>query len=216
MDKCQSAGKVVVCQVGKILTQLEARQHTLIYNVLARQRADVEVFVLNTTLNALADKIQRALEIRHTVVCNAGNKQLLYVRLASQCRLAEAVGICRNVAQVHKRQPLALYLLNHYAQYVLLLSLILRQEDESRSVFSLFRNRYSLQENKLMRYLQHYSGSVACLVVGTLGTAVSHVLEHFQGVVNKFMALVSMYVDNHAHAACVMLVFRIIQSFSHN
>ena len=92
MDKSQSAGKVVVCQVRKILTQLEARQHTLIYNVLARQRADVEVFVLNTALNALADKIQRALEIRHTVVRNAGNKQLLYARLASQCRLAEAVG----------------------------------------------------------------------------------------------------------------------------
>ena len=67
-----------------------------------------------------------------------------------------------------------------------------------------------------MRYLQKDAGTVAGLVVGALGPAVAHILEHLEGVVYQIMALVAMDIDNHAHATGVVLVVRVVQSFIHS
>ena len=210
MYQGQSAGEVFVGQVGIILAQLQAGQHTFIYDVLGRQRAHVEVLVFHAALYALADDVKRALELRHTVVRDARNEELLDVRLARQGGRSETVWLRGNVAQVHQRQAFALYLLNHHAQYVLLTGGVLGQKHQSRAILSLLRHWYSLKKYELVGYLQHYARAVAGLVVGTLSTAVAHVLEHLQRVVHEFVALASMDVDNHSYAARVVLVATVI------
>ena len=72
-----------------------------------------------------------------------------------------------------------------------------------------------MKKYELVGYLQHYTRTVAGLVVGSFGAAVAHVLEYFQRIVNQFVALIAMNVDNHSDAARVVLVLGIIQSISH-
>ena len=64
-----------------------------------------------------------------------------------------------------------------------------------------------MQQNKLMRYLQKDAGTVAGLVVGALGTAMLHVFEHFQRLVDKFVRLISMNIDKHSNTTRIMFVF---------
>ena len=81
-------------------------------------------------------------------------------------------------AQVHQRQPLALYLLNHHAQNLLLLLFLFGQEYQARAVLSLLGHGDALQQDKLMGNLHHDACAVARLVA-CLGTTVLHVLQHF-------------------------------------
>ena len=90
--------------------------------------------------------------------------------------------------------------------------LVLGQEHKTCAVFSLFGHGNSLQENELVRYLQHDARAVAGLVVGSFGTTVAHVLKHAQGIVNQLMALVAMYVHHHADTASVVLIGGVVQS----
>ena len=71
-------------------------------------------------------------------------------------------------------------------------------------------NGNSLQQNELMRYLDHDSGSVATLVVGGLGSTMLHVLKQRQGLIHKLVRLVSLKIDHHAYTAGIMLVLRIV------
>ena len=52
--QCQSARKIIVRQIGEIATQLAAGQHAFIDDVLARQRADVEILAIHAIFNSLA------------------------------------------------------------------------------------------------------------------------------------------------------------------
>ena len=61
-----------------------------------------------------------------------------------------------------------------------------------------------------MRYLNHDSGSVTTLVVGSLGSTMLHILKQCQGLVNKLVCLVSLQVDHHAYTTGIMLVLRVI------
>ena len=194
---------------------MHARQHALVYNVLARQRAHVEVAVGHAALYALAYLVERALEGGHAVVGDARYEHLPYGRLGLQGGLAKALGACGHCAQVHQREPLALNLLDHPRQYGCLSLPVLGQEHQPRAILALLGHGYALQQYELVGYLQHNASPVASLVVCALGTAVAHVLEHLQGVVNKLMAFVAVYVNHHPHAACVVLVGCIIQSFFH-
>ena len=116
---------------------------------------------------------------------------------------------------MHQLQSLALYFLNHYAEDVLLPLLIFRKKNKSSAVFSLLRHRYSLQQNKLVGYLQHDTRAIAGLVVCTLCTAVAHILEHFQRIVDQIMAFVAVDVNHHTYATGIVFVGCIIQSISH-
>ena len=111
---------------------------------------------------------------------------------------------------MHQVEPLALYLLNHDAQYLLLPDRILGQEHQSRAVVSLLGHGYSLQEDKFMRYLQHDAGTVAGFSVCALSPSVPHVLQHLQRTVHQFVALVSPDVHHHTHTTSVMLVFGVV------
>ena len=63
-----------------------------------------------------------------------------------------------------------------------------------------------------MRNLEHDARTIACAAVGTFGTTVTHVFQHFQCIVYQFMALVTMNVHYHTHAASVVLVGGVIQA----
>jgi hypothetical protein len=61
-----------------------------------------------------------------------------------------------------------------------------------------------------MRYLDHYSGTVTTLVIGSLGSAVLHVLKQRQRLIHQLVRLVSLQIDHHAYSAGIMLVLGII------
>ena len=62
-----------------------------------------------------------------------------------------------------------------------------------------------------MGYLNHYTGTVACLV-SRLGSSVLHVLQYLQCIVHQFMALSAVDIHNHTYTTRVMLILALIQS----
>ena len=52
----------------------------------------------------------------------------------------------------------------------------LGQEDQTGSVLTLLRDGNTLQQDKLMGDLHHDARAIACLIIGTLCAAVTHVL----------------------------------------
>ena len=178
MHQCQARGEVLVAEVGEVFAHLHAREHTFIYNILAAQAHDVEVGIVHPSLDTLTDEVEDAVELRLAFLRDAGHEQLLDVGLHRAGALAQAVGVRRHRPQVHQRQSLALYLLDDDGQDVLLPRGILRQEHESRAIVPLFGNGNALQQDELVRNLQHDARTVARLPVGALGPAVAHVLQH--------------------------------------
>ena len=65
--------------------------------------------------------------------------------------------------------------------------------------------------SRINSYLQHDAGAVAGLIVGTLGAAVLHVLQHLEGGIYQFVRLVAVNVHYHAHAAGIVLVGGVVQ-----
>ena len=92
---------------------------------------------------------------------------------------------------------------------------VLGQEYQSCAVLTLFGDGNTLKQYKLVWNLQHDTCTVASLVVCSLCTSVAHVLENFQSIVYKLMALVTVDVNHHAYTASVVLVRGIIQSICH-
>ena len=76
---------------------------------------------------------------------------------------------------MHQLQTLSFYLLNHHRQNLLLLLLLLRQEYKTRAILSFLRYRNTLQQDKLMRNLQHDACTIARLVA-CLCTSMLHIL----------------------------------------
>ncbi len=130
-------------------------------------------------------------------------------RLHPPCRLAEYLRTGGHCAQVHQLQALALYLLNHHRENLLLRRLVLGQEHESRAVLSLLWHGDALQQDELMRYLEQDTRAVARLVA-RLGTTVLHVLQHLQRLVHQFVALAAVDVHHHAYATGVVLILWLI------
>ena len=110
---------------------------------------------------------------------------------------------------MHQLQSLALYLLDHHRENLLLLLLLLWQKNQPRAVLSLLWHWNTLQQNELVRNLQHDACTVACLVA-RLGPSVLHVLQYAQCLVHQFVALASVDVHHHAYAACVVLILWLI------
>ena len=115
---------------------------------------------------------------------------------------------------MHQLQTLALNLLNHDGENLLLTGLILRQENQTSTVFSLFGYRDALKKNKLVWNLQQDAGSVAGLAVSALGATMSQILQHFQCIVNQLMTFTSVDIHHHTYAARVVLVGTVVQSIS--
>ena len=96
-------------------------------------------------------------------------------------------GAGRHIAQVHQRQSFFLYFFNDDAQDSCPVFLIFRKKKQSCSVFPFFGNGDALQQDELVRYLQHDAGAVSGLVVGAFRSAMTHILQYFQCGFNQFV-----------------------------
>ena len=206
VNQCQTACKIIIGQIRIVLTQLEAAQHTLIYDVRIRQRTDIEIRIADSFLDTLTDEIEGALEDRHLIIGNTRDEHLFDGRFVAQCSLTQTVWVGRHIAEMHQLQSLALNFLNHDREDILLFLLVLRQEDETRSVFSLLRHRDTLKKNKLMWNLEHDTGTITRLVIGTLSTTMAHVFEYLQGVIDQLMTLVTVDIHHHTYATRIVLI----------
>ncbi len=206
VNECQTACEIIIGQVRIVLTQLEAAQHTLIYNVLIGERTDIEIWIGDTFLDALTNQIKCALEDIHLVVGNTGDEHLFDGRLIRQGCLTETIRVGRHVAEVHQLESLTFDFLDHDGEDVLLFLLVLRQEDEARTIFSLFWHWDTLKKNKLMWNLEHDTCAVTRLVVGSLSTTMAHVLKNLQGVIDQLMTLVTVDVNHHTYATRIVLI----------
>ena len=106
-----------------------------------------------------------------------GHEYLLNSRLHSSGCLTQHFGAGRYSAHMHQLQTLALYFFNHHTENFPLFLFIFRQEHQSRAVLSLLGHRNSLQQNELMRYLQHNTSTITRFI-SCLGTSVLHVFQH--------------------------------------
>ena len=107
---------------------------------------------------------------------------------------------------MHQLQSLAFNFLNHDRENILLFLLILRQEDEPRTIFTFFWHWDTLKKNKLMWNLEHDTGTITRLVIGTLCTTMTHVLEYLQGVIDQLMTLVTVDIHHHTYATRIVLI----------
>ena len=105
-------------------------------------------------------------------------------------------------------QSFALYLLNHHAEDFLLHLLVLGQEHQSCTILSFLWYGDALQEDELMRNLEHDTGPVS--IIADLCPAVPHVLQHVQSVVNELMAFVAVDVYHHPYTTGIMFVYLLI------
>ena len=111
---------------------------------------------------------------------------------------------------MHQLQSLALDFLYHHAKDFLLCLLVFWQEHQSRAIFSLFWNRDALQQDELMRYLDHYAGAIT--VSPNFSSTMSHVLQYVKRIVNELMTLVAVDVHNHSNPTSIMLITALIES----
>ena len=158
----------------------------------------------DATLDALAYDVQGAVE--GGSVRRPRYEHLPDVGLRGERVLAEHRRVDGHAAEVHQSESLALNLLYHYAEHARLKVRVLGKEHQTRAVLALLRHGNALQENELVGYLKHDAGTVAGLVVSTLGTPVLHVLEHLESRVHQFVRLVAVYVHYHTHSARIVFV----------
>ena len=62
-----------------------------------------------------------------------------------------------------------------------------------------------------MRNLDHDTSSVA--VFAHFRSAVPHILQHLQCIVNQFVTLIAVDVHNHSHTARIVLIVALVESF---
>ena len=142
MHQSQPAGEIRLREVSEVLAHLRGRQHSFIYDVLARKRDDVEILVTDAPFYFLTNKIEAPFEVLH--VRGPGHEHLLDVRLRGRSLAPEYGRVHRHIAQVHEFQTLAFNLFHHDAQDSRLLFLVFGQEHQPRAVFFPFPARECL------------------------------------------------------------------------
>ena len=113
---------------------------------------------------------------------------------------------------MHQRQTLALNLLDHHTQNLLLRLCVLWQEYQTSAVLTLFRYWDTLQQNKLMWNLYHNTGTITSLIA-SLSSTMFHVFQHLQCIVHQIVTLSAVDVHYHSNAASIMLIVALIESF---
>ena len=111
---------------------------------------------------------------------------------------------------MHQLQTLALDLLDHHTQDLLLCLLLFRQEHQSCTILALLGYGNTLKQNKLMGNLNHDTSTVASLV-SCLCATVLHVFQHFKGIVHQLMAFTSVDVYHHSYTTSVVLIVRLVK-----
>ena len=149
----------------------------------------------------------------NVVLWSGLHENLFYIGLHFTSGNTQYLGVCRYRTQMHQCQSLAFYLFYHHTQYFLLSLLFFRKKYQSCTILSLFWYWNTLKQDEFVRNLHHDTCTVARLVAG-FGTTMFHVLKHSQRIVHQLVTLATVNIDNHSNAAGVVLIRRIIQSFT--
>ena len=156
----------------------------------------------------LAEQVQLGLEAGD--ILGSGHKNLDRVGFGSPGRLSQNLRVHRHLADMGKFQPGFLGLLADDGQISLPFHLVLRQEHQTGAIFQALRYRNTLQEDKFVGYLQQNTCAVAGLVVGSFRTAVLHIFQHGQGVVDQLVTLVALQADQHSDTAGIVLISGVV------
>ena len=220
--QCQSAREIGIYQIGEVVSQLHARQHTLIDKRTRRQTHNIYLLLVvqfvrghHRMLDLAARNIYTFLErlqIRCRGTSRIAYEYLLYGRLRRPRRISQNITVDGDVAHVCQRQALGFDLVTYNTERQLLLLPVFRHEHHTRGITSLLGDGNTLQENELVRYLHHDAGTVTSLVVGTLGPAVRHVLENLKGIFNHLVRFAPVDMRHKSDTAPVLLVVRIIKA----
>ena len=221
MHQRQARSKIIIAQIREEPTQLTARKHTLIDNILRRQRTNIKSLPLrlrkpettHTPLYTLTNLIENTLKNPHLLLRHPRDEDLLDIRHHLPRSHTRHLLTHRHTTQMHQQQPLTLDLLDHHTQDKALALHIARQEHQPRTIPPLLRHRNTLQQDKLMRNLQQDTSTIARLVA-RLSPTMLHILQHPQSIVHQVMALCAMNIDHHTHSTSIMLIVRAVKSLS--
>ena len=90
---------------------------------------------------------------------------------------------------------------------------LFRQEYHSYAIASFFRNRNTVEQNELMRYLDHDAGTVSRLGISSFRPSMGHIFEYGQALLDNVVILAAVYVHNKSDTTSIFLIFRRIQAF---
>ena len=111
---------------------------------------------------------------------------------------------------MHELKSLPFDFLNHNAENGLLFFFLFWEENNSCSIFSFLRHWYSLEQYEFMWNLNHDSSPIA--VLSHFRASVSHVFEHLERIIHKFMTFIALDVDHHANSTSIMLITFLVKS----
>ncbi|MNL05170.1 hypothetical protein D3C87_1257530 [compost metagenome] len=213
-----------VLQVEVVLAHLVGQQQALVHHGTGRHRrhevflAVLELERLDGVAGGLADDVELTFQrVRGHDVAATANEDLADHRLGGAHR-----GGHRHVA-VHRHVTPAQHDLAFQAHRALELLLagqargvFLRQEDHAHAVLAVRRQGHALLGHflavELVRDLDQDAGAVAHQLVGAHGAAMVEVLEDLQALRDDLVRLAALDVRNHADAAGVVLVGRVIEA----
>ena len=90
---------------------------------------------------------------------------------------------------------------------------LFRQEYHSHAVTSFFRDRDTVEQNELMRYLDHDAGTVSRLGISSFRPSMGHIFEYGEAFLDNVVILAAVYVHNKSDTTSIFLIFRRIQAF---
>ena len=208
----QAAREVGLRKVGEVSAHLHRREHTFIYYCLRRERHDVAAaLLLRAALGLFAHNVEAAFQF---VAVGTREKHLADGRFRGARLYAEHVGMHRHLAHMHQCQAFPLCFFGEDFKEIRLAQFVFGQKYKAGAIPTFFGHGNTLEEDKLVRYLNHDACAVACLVVCTLCASMLHVFEDTQGVVYQFVRLAAVNVYHHAHAASIVLVGGVVKSGS--
>ena len=125
--------------------------------------------------------------------------------------LAQAVAVDRQVPQGDQRERFRGYHLSDHLQVEGSLLFLFREEDQPGTVSSLLRDSNTLQQYELVWDLHQDAGAIAGNLVGTLRTAMHHVLEHLHPFLHNVVRFFTREGHHDPYTAGIMLVVKTVE-----
>ena len=147
------------------------------------QRYHIEVGIVGAPFYLLTHQIKLSLQVITGDVALRNDNDLNRARLCFKGRFTQFVRTYRHFPPMSNLHTGFLCFLFNDGGELCTSCFIFGQEHQTRSVTTSFRYRYSLQQNKLVRYLHQDAGAVARFLVSPFSSSVSHVFEHRQCLV---------------------------------
>ena len=216
VDQRDGTRKVGALQVGEVVAQLARGEHALVDDRAGREAGDVaapavaDVGVFELELDALADDVEQLLEALPVVA--SGDEDLQEAGFRGCGVGAEDAAVHGDVARSHQGETLLLDRLGdqtHEAAHLLALA---RQHDHADAVTALLRYGNAVEQDEFVGYLHENARPVARLVVGAFGTAVGHVLQDTEALIDDRVVFVSVDIDDKTDAAGIVFVFGTVEA----